>query len=117
VLGLSGVHGLVDGGLEAGLVDDEVGVADGAHLGGGELQVVGLGGRGREVVDAHQVAAHLLGHVLQGVEGRQHLQRAVVGPGARAVGGAGGECDRGQGERGGGGEGATKGRHENHSQA
>ncbi len=54
-------HGLVDGGLEALDVEDEVGGGDLGDLGGGELEVVRLdAGRG-EGRDGHGVAADLRG--------------------------------------------------------
>src|SRR5690606_25593754 len=96
---------LVDRGLEAREVDDEVGVADPAHLRGGELEVVGLRRGRREVGDGDVLAADLLDDVLERVEGREHLEPPVV----TASAAAGGACrdERGAGEGGGGDQGAA----------
>lgn len=77
VLGVARVDGLVDGALEAGQVQDEVGLADGPNLSRGQLDVMRLGPGGRQRGDGDELAAHLLGDVLQRVEGREHLHRAA----------------------------------------
>ncbi len=70
--------GLVDGGLEAGLDDDEVGAAHVADGGGGELEVVRFAAEGGEVRDDDAVSADLLGDELERVERGEDLEPAVV---------------------------------------
>ena len=62
--------GLVEGGLEAGDVEDEVCLADLGDLLRAELEVMRLAPGGREVDDLHTVAADLLRGVGQRIEAR-----------------------------------------------
>ena len=69
---------VVDGRLEATLVDDQVGVDDLGGLVDRELEVVRLLARLGEVLDRGQVAGHPLRDVLQRVERRRDPQLAIV---------------------------------------
>ncbi len=76
------LDGLVDGGLEAGGVDDEVGLAKRADLLRRELEVVRLAAGLGEVRDLDVVAADPLGQEGVRVEAGRHRGAALVG-GAR----------------------------------
>ena len=65
----------VQGRLKAGDVKDKIGLADGDHVLGSELEIVGLCTRGREVGDLDRSTTHLLGRVLKRVEGGDNLER------------------------------------------
>ena len=90
VVGARQRDGVVDRGLEAGQVDDEIGAVQPGDLRGGELDVVRLGAGRRQRADRDAVAAHLLGDELQGVE-RRHDVHGPVGDARLRVGGAPGE--------------------------
>ena len=90
--------GLVESGLEAGDVEDEVGLADLGDLLGAELEVMRLTAGRREVDDLDAVAADLLRGVRERVEPRHDPQGSAGGRPSFAVGraaSAGGE-DEGQ---------------------
>ena len=70
------VDGVVDGALEAALVDDEVGRLHGTDLLRLQLDVVGLDAGGREVVDVDVGSTDLLGDVGERVERRHHAGAA-----------------------------------------
>lgn len=98
---------VVDGGLDALEVEDDVGLAELADLLRLELQVVGFDAGLGERVDGDVVAAYLLGQVLHGVERRDHVQLAaaslVGGVGGSGAGGEGDDAERdGSGDGGGG---------------
>ena len=91
-------HGLVDGRLEAGEVDDGLRPGHRPDRLGGQLEVVGLDARLGQRGDAHVVAADPLGSELEGVErGRDRHPPVVTGVGRRAPGQ---EQRRGDGEEG-----------------
>ena len=84
-------HGVVDAGLEPGLVHDEVGVRDGGGLLDVELEVVRLATGPGEQLDVGVVARHPLGHERERVERGRHDDLAVgaagvVGEGVAACG-------------------------------
>ena len=64
------VDRVVDAGLERLLVHDQVGLEDTSHLLGRELDVMRLGARAGEVVDAGVAAADPLGDVRERVRSR-----------------------------------------------
>ncbi len=70
---------VVDGGLEAVLVDHQVGVDDLGRLLGRDLQVVRLGPGLGEVLDAGMLPTDPLRDVLERVERGHHLDLAVGG--------------------------------------
>jgi hypothetical protein len=81
------LHGLVDRGLEAVQVQDQVGLRDASHLPGRELQVVRFGAGGREVLHVGLVPAESLGQEGQRVEGRRDVQAlALTSSGGRCAG-------------------------------
>ena len=94
---------LVDRGLEAGRVDDEVGLADRADLARRQLEVVRLAPRLGQVGHVDGVAADPRGDELVRVEADDRRHRRVLLTGGRA--GHGAAAAPGQGEGGGGGEG------------
>ena len=69
-------HRILESGLEASTdVDDQVGVRDLPNVTRGELEIVGLGARGREVDDARARASDLLGDPGKGIEAGDDRRR------------------------------------------
>ena len=81
----AGSDGGVDRALEPGQVDHQVGLADGPDLARRELDIVRFGAGRRQRADRDEVAAHLLGDVLQRVEGGEDLDLAGTVGAARGV--------------------------------
>ena len=80
-----GRDGLVDGGLEAREVHDDVGAGQAPHRLGCQLEVVGLGAGLREAGDLDVLAADPLGRPLERVEGRgDPIRSSVAAPPASA---------------------------------
>ena len=112
MVGAGLVDGLVDGGLEAALVEHHAGVLEVRGLARLELEVVRLLAGLGQVDDVHVAAADPLGDELQGVERGDHLGPSACGGTAAA---ARGQQRRGDDEqrRQNGGRGDP---HGNHSQ-
>jgi hypothetical protein len=100
------LDGPVDGRLEPGQVQDQVGLVEAGHLAGCQLEVVRLGPGGREVLDVRGVAGQPPGQVRQRVEGRRDVQLGASGRSGGRVLGSCGEVGgaAGQGEAEGGGQ-------------
>ena len=94
------VDGVVHGRLEAAFVDHQVGLRDLGGLLDAEPEVVRFSAGLREVHDLGMVAGNPVGDVLQGVEGRGHLDARRIGTGeSRAAGQRSAEDERADPQR------------------